>query len=208
MKRRWVKRLIVCVVVGVGAAWGSAWVIAAYAQMRRVQRVYPLQLPVQGELSRLPIAVWAPPLPREWPTPEVVGEYAEWGERTTGAFGMNADYQVFTAAYRYGWPVPALQRLTLRTYPDSESSPTLSAMQRGIGPPKFAQPLEDVDSFPLQPVWPGFAVNAAFYGAVCFLLMATPGVVRRWRRRRRGACASCGYALEGLGTCPECGSDA
>ncbi len=61
---------------------------------------------------------------------------------------------------------------------------------------------------PTAVLWPGFAVNAAFYAGVCWVLLAAPGVVVRWRRRRRGRCAACGYDLTGLDACPECGGGA
>ncbi|MEZ6241931.1 MAG: hypothetical protein R3B57_02710 [Phycisphaerales bacterium] len=58
---------------------------------------------------------------------------------------------------------------------------------------------------PLRPIWPGFAIDAVFYAGVCWVMLAAPGVVVRWRRRRRGRCPACGYDLAGLDACPECG---
>jgi hypothetical protein len=58
-------------------------------------------------------------------------------------------------------------------------------------------------------LWPGFALDTAFYGTLVFLLWSAPGVVRRRARLRRGACPACGYDLKGGsagGTCPECGA--
>lgn len=51
------------------------------------------------------------------------------------------------------------------------------------------------------------------FWAPCILFATSPaiafigGPLRRWRRRRRGVCAKCGYDLTGnvSGVCPECG---
>ena len=63
---------------------------------------------------------------------------------------------------------------------------------------------------PVSPIWPGFAINTIFYAAVLWVLFAVPGRVRRWRRIKRGQCASCGYSLrENVSEkCPECGASA
>ena len=63
---------------------------------------------------------------------------------------------------------------------------------------------------PLRLIWRGFAINTIFYAAVLWVLFAVPMKVRRWRRIKRGQCASCGYSLRGRGSagdaCPECGA--
>jgi len=54
----------------------------------------------------------------------------------------------------------------------------------------------------------GLAVNTALYGAWWLAVVLGARAVLRWRRRRRGLCARCGYDLRGLGegeVCPECG---
>ena len=64
-------------------------------------------------------------------------------------------------------------------------------------------------ALPLLPLWPGFAINTAFYALLLFLAWRASRVVRRTHRRRRGQCAACGYDRGGLdaGTaCPECGA--
>jgi hypothetical protein len=61
---------------------------------------------------------------------------------------------------------------------------------------------------PVIILWPGFALDTAFYGAVAFTLWSAPGFVRRRFRRARGQCPACGYDLSGakLAECPECGA--
>jgi hypothetical protein len=63
----------------------------------------------------------------------------------------------------------------------------------------------------VQPIVSGLALDTLFYAVPWWLIFVTPGAIRRWRRRRRGRCAGCGYDLAGLvvdngvRTCPECG---
>ena len=64
---------------------------------------------------------------------------------------------------------------------------------------------------PLAPIWPGFAVDALFYGALWLLihlLLVDPGITRRSLRHHHGRCLKCGYDLRGgpHEKCPECGT--
>ncbi len=60
---------------------------------------------------------------------------------------------------------------------------------------------------PVHVLWPGFAVNTAFYAAIVWLLSLLPFTVCRLVRRKRGCCIKCGYDLRGAEheVCPECG---
>ena len=60
---------------------------------------------------------------------------------------------------------------------------------------------------PTRPIWPGFAINTAFYAAILWLVIPGPFALRRHIRRKRGMCLACGYDLRGNPThgCPECG---
>ena len=72
---------------------------------------------------------------------------------------------------------------------------------------------ESVMALPVEPLWPGFAVNTLFYAIIVWLLIAGPLLVRRLVRIRRGCCPKCGYDLRGqppeaeagVVGCPECG---
>lgn len=63
---------------------------------------------------------------------------------------------------------------------------------------------------PLEPVWPGLAVNLMVYFGAVFLPVvggaAALAGARRRRRAQRGHCQGCGYPMPvGGGVCPECG---
>ena len=83
------------------------------------------------------------------------------------------------------------------------------------GPPTASGNLRINDGLflPLRPLWPGFALNAAFYALIAFLFtrfVATPTIrsVRHHLRARRGHCPQCRYDLRGrppTSPCPECG---
>jgi hypothetical protein len=66
----------------------------------------------------------------------------------------------------------------------------------------------DFSRLPLLPLWPGFAINVAFYATLSWLLAFAPSTIRRIIRARRNRCPTCAYDTRGLDTCPECGADA
>ena len=108
----------------------------------------------------------------------------------------------------HGWPSVALSSamfLDVDTY-------KITIVDRAItlgGPPRgkwlLIGPLPRV--LPYGVIWPGFAINTAFYAMIVWMLWLSPFVVRRVIRRKRGHCIKCGYDLCGdfVGGCPECG---
>ena len=52
-----------------------------------------------------------------------------------------------------------------------------------------------------------FLINTLFYSIVMFGVLHLVVRYKRNRRNRRELCISCGYAVEDLEVCPECGSD-
>ena len=66
------------------------------------------------------------------------------------------------------------------------------------GNPRFCIPLR------VQPV--GLAANIALAWVLWFLVLLSASEIRRAFLRRRGRCTSCGYQVDNLDTCPECGS--
>jgi hypothetical protein len=108
-----------------------------------------------------------------------------------------------------GWPWRAVAHETWkeRVHLGSTSAP---AELRNIGHPTSAWRLglKFADHrLGICPLWPGFVLDTAFYGALAFLLWSVPGFLRRRARLRRGACPVCAYDLQGTTHgCPECGS--
>lgn len=108
-----------------------------------------------------------------------------------------------------GWPMVTLRGALVRSRADGPGRIVEGISLQGVrtaGTPSIAL-------LPTTPVWPGFAVNAVFFGAVLLAGHAATCRVSAFRadsRRRRGCCASCGYNLPGTGPvrrCPECGLD-
>src|SRR5436190_4878533 len=58
---------------------------------------------------------------------------------------------------------------------------------------------------PLEPIWPGFAINTIFYAAILWLLVAAPFALLHRIRARRGQCPACAYPVGTSNICTECG---
>ncbi len=116
-----------------------------------------------------------------------------------------------------GWPLRSNAALLSRSPVAPNSSTTTWRAQGGFIPARWNQQVGSwVDwramlpgVIPLRPLWPGFFLNTAVYSGLWWLVLALPGGACRYFRRRRGACAHCGYSRVGLPSsstpCPECG---
>jgi hypothetical protein len=108
--------------------------------------------------------------------------------------------------YGLGWPCFALHARSLG--PDASHGTRLSgihlpAIKGWLDPDSTSSP-----SLPLEPIWPGFALNTFFYAALAWGLWQIPLAIRRRSRRRAGKCVKCGYDLRATpagSPCPECG---
>jgi hypothetical protein len=115
-----------------------------------------------------------------------------------------------------GWPMLSLTCTWDGFVPDITPThpPNWSLVKTGIELPIYGGTanrggLDYARAFPLQIWWPGFAINTIFYAAVLWVVLAVPLKVRKWRRIKRGQCASCGYSLRGtpnIEKCPEGGA--
>lgn len=58
---------------------------------------------------------------------------------------------------------------------------------------------------PVYPLWPGLLADIGFFAGCSALLGASWRFLGYWHKRQRGGCIACGYPIEGLERCPECG---
>jgi hypothetical protein len=59
---------------------------------------------------------------------------------------------------------------------------------------------------PLTIHWPGMLATLSLWLSIWMSLLIVPGAIRRFIRRSRHGCESCGYSVATLATCPECGA--
>ncbi|UYV14233.1 MAG: hypothetical protein NCW75_01850 [Phycisphaera sp.] len=127
------------------------------------------------------------------------------------------------SAQRCGWPMDAMmtEQYAIGPRPPIErvEDMPLVSLRHGLkgGLILHHQPQHPMlhplghHSLPLMPLWPGFAANTAAYaGTIALLWLTIAGGTHllgtKKRRRKRGLCEACGYDIQGLTTCPECGN--
>jgi hypothetical protein len=163
---------------------------------------------------------WPIAVPSTWPLTAQWAVRFEGGPRATEYFGAvlpirppqlmrEPNDAVFgVTAYQSGWPCHACVRYV--AHDGTESKPTqvnLGFLREGLPGPFQLQwsNQPNRNRLPILPLWPGFAINTLFYGALAFAAMAGVSAIRRRRRFKRGLCMQCAYPLTGGDICPECG---
>jgi len=129
---------------------------------------------------------------------------------TSALFNTGAAAAEISIAEMRGWPMPALWTSHTNTFPIG----TLK-VRYGLQTPwtRLSSAINGVPyklALPLQPIWPGFAINTVFYAVTLWLLLVALFAVRGWRRIKRGLCPKCAYDLRNRpsdsSVCPECGA--
>jgi hypothetical protein len=157
---------------------------------------------------------WPDPPPAGWPGRGLT--FASEGPGVRGQVWQNAQVwginDSFYDAYwmrhiECGWPLTALKGLSKHHILRDSGVVDRVRHEHWSGLRLRIRPRQPI-MLPVEPHWPGFALDTAFYGALVFLLWSAPGVVRRRTRKRRDRCPTCGYDLRGTtnGPCPECGA--
>ena len=211
--KRWIFKLVVLLLLGavvnVAVAWGCA-------------QLTPGSL-IEQELRDSDLSIWRVQMRTGWPS-------EPYHRMRATAFGIR--YEVMSGRinfanasvppmgwlkgiykeWRVGWPLPCLARHTWVSFGKYvPSAYGFAAGQEGRGFVGLPQNVMFVGfrerRLPIEPLWPGFAVNTFFYAAIVCLLTLGPFTARRIIRRKRGQCIKCGYDLRGdfSAGCPECG---
>jgi len=221
--------LVVCMlgfVATVMSAWVSAW--AALPANQTVALGYPagwswgLEVPESWPASPRGATYFAPTIRiidgvgPQIPPPGVRYRVREGlhtgssGSPTTGwTFFNGEDPRYATDALYMGWP---LRSMTHRGPTDARPLPKnsrLHSFYNGISVPEIQWlGLKANRHLPLQPLLMPFLVSVLIFGVLIefvWQMILLPGRLRRRKWRRTGACLACGYAIEDLGVCPECG---
>ena len=139
--------------------------------------------------------------------------FVTWGP---GAFDVCQQVHIV----QIGWPLPCLQSEELI----DDAPPGAPATSRPGG--RFASPLVRAGAvldvtlpgapipasgshpapfLPVRPLALGMVLNTLLFGAGIALLVSAPGALQALRRRVTGRCRKCGYDVQSLPRCPECG---
>jgi hypothetical protein len=102
------------------------------------------------------------------------------------------------ARWRAGWPLRAMERSRW------VQPARLIVVERDTAHLRRAWGARRV-LLPTRVLWPGFAVNTAFYALLAGAAVAAVIAVRRVMRRKHGLCPGCGYPVGGSPICTECG---
>jgi len=114
-------------------------------------------------------------------------------------------FGVFYIEQAFGWPFHAMAQR--HRFP---RDPSQSNSADGLALPTSVMRFATGRHLPLRVIWPGFLGDAVVFAWMWYAVTAFPMVLVRSRRRKRGACPSCGYDVRYTpdSPCPECGAAA
>lgn len=144
---------------------------------------------------------------KEWPNPASQIRTATWWidvDRVTHDDPRSRFSGTFSG--RGGLPFRSLQWRSTGAYPENPASPVKREIAWGI---RFQRGHSFYLSvFPMRPIWAGFAVNTAIYGACLYLFISLRRSFTQRICRKRGLCSFCRYpTLKGAKACTECGNE-
>lgn len=207
--RRIAIKLAVCLLLGAVVTVAVAWRFAV--------RGSPYASTFVGRTTTG--VTWPVPVPPGWPQPWQQSRYRyDWGY--FDHWVASSEERPAESMRRFtveestlGWPFPALTRFearagnfdsTTKTFDSNLEVPALGPWYEGV---LWTLTQTRVPrSLPIMPRWLPFLSDTLVFAAPVALLWLGVPAARRWRRRRRGLCPTCGYEVRGLATCPECGS--
>jgi hypothetical protein len=111
----------------------------------------------------------------------------------------------FTIVEIRGWPVTALWTSHTNTFPTGSLQTRHGLRTAWTRRIPLINGAKYKVALPLQPIWPGFAINTLFYAGVLWVMCAVSLALRRMIRRRRGQCPACAYPIGSSTVCTECG---
>jgi hypothetical protein len=121
---------------------------------------------------------------------------------------------VYITRYRFGFPMRGQYWDSVgwtpgggRAFFDRYSKQIIerAGTHAGFETPKWWPISTENYRMPIRPSWSGFILNTFFYSLICLFVYCSPRFLRIRYRRSNNLCISCGYAIENLDTCPECG---
>jgi hypothetical protein len=166
------------------------------------------------------VARWPEPPPAEWPVqPDSSNRVSGvWGAQVEGAaHNLNKLAETrrldptvivhWMSRWEYGVPFRSMSRIAMSTQAGRTITPTpLSIWRAGVRTPAWFQDgLAAREFVPIKPIWWALLANWLIFAGLVWGAAAAISALRRARRRRRGVCEGCGYAMAGLAKCPECG---
>ncbi len=210
--RRWVKRIPVCLALGVLTTVALPWVsilmrgAAPVGPSLRVNRV--ILIDREPSIDGVRERDWISDRYRlRTPSsclcvaigPEVA--LADWAVSTAEGALTAEDFDLTLTAY--GWPFRCVQSSERKSRIDLSST----VLFTGYTPPTATNTTPARFPLPHSPIVRGLALSSIFYAILLAGLIPFPRILIRWRRQQRNQCGGCGYCLVGLHSsrCPECG---